>query len=210
MPADFRIEMTPDAQAVIAQLESFPRRMQTALRKALDLQNKLTVSTTDEKRLSEPYVKKKTMDRNTSPNLRRITGTLARSLRLDDENTASEAARIEGDSVVSAIGTNLRYGAVHEFGYQGTVSVPGHQRTLARRRAFLGEFVPLKRGLSGITGATRRKTVSRVVHHDVFVRPHDRDINLPARMYLSQTIESRIPQYSAALSAAIVKSWEDK
>jgi phage gpG-like protein len=202
MPADFRIELTPDAKTILAQIETFPRRMQIGIVRAMNAQNELTASTAIEKRL------------NVSADipgriewLRRRTGRLQKSIRRGQEGNISEAARVEGDTVYSSIGTNVRYAAIHEFGWSGVVAP--HIRRRFKKVSLLGEFAPLRRTLGGIVGATKHKTIRRNVRGaDIFVR-QSKPKTIPARPFLSTTIKEREPQYSEAISKAVVDSWNE-
>ena len=200
MPADFKIELTPSAQAILAQIQKFPRRMQVGIVRAMNTENESTVSTTIEKRLNEsadlPGVIKW---------LRRRSGKLQRSIRRGKEGNISEAARIEGDTVYSSIGTNVRYAGIHEFGWTGVV--PAHIRRRFKKVSLLGQFAPLRRTFRGIVGATRRKAVRVEARGaDIFVKA-SKTKTIPSRPFLSTSIQERIPQYSAALSKAIEDAW---
>jgi len=61
--------------------------------------------------------------------LHRRTGNLASSINVGgagSETTFDEG----GDQIVGRVGTNVRYGAVHEYG--GTVEIPAHERTITQ------------------------------------------------------------------------------
>lgn len=54
--------------------------------------------------------------------LHRRTGTLSRSINRKIEDTPT--------SIVASVGTNVRYAAIHEFGFNGTEQVKAHLRTI--------------------------------------------------------------------------------
>lgn len=65
------------------------------------------------------YVKSKKLSGQV---LKNRTGTLRRSINQKVEATS--------EGVFASVGTNVRYGAVHEFGFKGKVSVKQHLRTI--------------------------------------------------------------------------------
>lgn len=201
MPTEFRIELTPSAKAVISHIQTFPRRMQIGLIRALNQQNELTASRTIETKLNFSHELKGKLQW-----LRRRTGKLQKSIRRGGEDNISEAAHAEGDSIVSAIGSNVRYAAIHEFGWTGVVAP--HIRRRFKKTTILGDFAPLGRGLRGLTGVTRRKSVRvKARGGDVFVG-QSKIKTIPARPFLATTLQEREPEYSAALSRAIETEWE--
>lgn len=56
--------------------------------------------------------------------LRVRTGTLRRSIE--------QIVVAEPDAVVGIVSTNVRYGRLHEYGYEGPVNVKGHLRTVVK------------------------------------------------------------------------------
>lgn len=93
--------------------------------------------------------------------LNRRTGRLSRSIF---GRTSSSA-----DSVSAEIGTNVVYAKVHEFGFQGTVSVPAHERMQ--------------------TMAFGRSIQARMVT----VRAHPMRMNLPERSFLRSSLHETAP-----------------
>lgn len=104
-----------------AGLDEWRPKFLAAAVKAIDLQNELTLSTTAEKRLSFSRDKPPTME-----GLRMQTGRLRQSFQKG--KAIQDAAKAEGETIVSAIGSNVQYAAVHEFGFAGSVPVPPHFR----------------------------------------------------------------------------------
>ena len=52
--------------------------------------------------------------------LRRVSGDLSRSV--------SPNTTVEGDKIIGTVGTNLFYGRIHEYGFNGSVAVSAHTR----------------------------------------------------------------------------------
>ena len=109
------------------------------------------------------------------------TGTLRRSINREvtSDNTG----------VYATIGTNVSYGAAHEYGFTGTVNVREHTR---RSR------VQMQMKKSGV------KPVG-----DVIVRAHTMNINMPERSFLRSTLRDYRPQIEGDLRAAVLSAMED-
>lgn len=76
--------------------------------------------------------------------LRRITGRLSRSILGAQSSAGNESIfeiNIEGERVVVEIGSNTPYAAVHEFGFNGGVTIPAHQRRIATGTANVRSYV---------------------------------------------------------------------
>ncbi len=179
MPEQFRIEINDGG--IPERMAAFPQRAARAIARAMDEQNELTVSAIIQRRLSFSRDEPSTME-----GLRVQSGRLRRSMR-------RTKAIIQGDQVVSAIGSNVKYAGIHEEGFSGTVQIPGHQRRQTKRLSFR------------FGGSTRsRETQGR----DIFVKPHSRRMNLPARRFMARTIEERLPQYRDAIVKAVHSALE--
>lgn len=99
------------------------------------------------------------------------TGTLRRSI--NQEVTQS------GSSIRGVVGTNVSYGRIHEYGFQGTVDVKAHLRT--------------------ITQAFGRPLSSPVTQN---VRAHTMTVNLPERSFLRSALKDFEPRILKELKAA--------
>jgi hypothetical protein len=169
-----RINVTigPEAAAILRKLESFPTAMLRACARAMDLQNQYTVSHIQRLYLSFP---------NSGPPV--ADGLRVQSNRLRSSLTAFPAT-IEGSQVESAIGSNVSYAAIHEFG----------------GRTAPHEIRPKEAGgiLSFMLGGKR--IFARSVKHPGSM--------FPARAPIQHGIADRLPAYGTALSNAVVAEWE--
>ena len=105
--------------------------------------------------------------------LRRITGRLSRSITGAQSEWGNESiyeVTITNDGIEVELGSSTPYAGVHEHGFSGSVTVPGHTRR--------------------ITKAFGRSIPATQVHVRSFVRA----MNVPARPYLSPAID-RESQY---------------
>ncbi len=165
------------------------------VQQAIDHQNELTIGAAVEKRMSFPRT-----SRSTPEGLRVQSGRLRRSL------TRSKA-RLEGDSIVSAIGSNVSYFGAHEFGFQGSVTVRSHTRRNADRvqtadGSVLTAGAARRAGAFKTSGKPRRggRFVSGGSHT---VKSHSREMNLPARQMVRKTITERAESYRTAIGTAV-------
>lgn len=95
-------------------------------------------------------------------------------------------AQVAGPSrIVSAIGSNVKYAGAHEYGFDGTVQVPAHSRKVTQ---------VFGRVLKTPTTAD--------------VRAHSAKRHIPARAFISSTVEEESGKYSADISAAILRAWQ--
>lgn len=102
------------------------------------------------------------------------TGRLRQSLR-------ATPAKVEGSEVVLSIGSAVKYAAVHEFGFAGTVQVKAHTRNLSRATK------PKAKGKKGKGKRTSREkagastTEPKASAMTVKVKAHQRTVNIPER-----------------------------
>ncbi len=99
-----------------------------------------------------------------------VTGRLRSSI-------ATSGTTKVGDSLINTIGTNVEYAPVHEFGFNGVVSVRGHLRQQKSRDVFVRRFV----------GGTLKR--DRSVTGKAGVGTHTRHMNIPARPFMHPSIE---------------------
>ena len=178
-----KIHLQSNAREVVKSIGQFPAQMLTAVVKAMDKENELTMGFIQERKLSGP-----TSATTLSVRTNRLRGSIARG----GPGNIYEPSQVAGTRVFSAFGTNVRYAGPLEEGFDGTVQVPGHTRKNIRAQSF-------KFGGK----ATRRK----VRGADSFVRPHTRQMRILGRHYMRSGVEARVENYSVAISDAIVDAW---
>jgi hypothetical protein len=151
----------------------------------LDKQNQLTIGAVTRDRLTGhgPF-----------PVEQHRLGVRTNRLRSSLRNVPATSA---GTRVDSAIGTNAKYAGVHEFGFDGEVTVRPH----ARKRYELVTFAG---------GVGKRKTRKRVRRADVFVGAFRRHMKVAARAPITTGVEERLGVYGAAIGQAIVDAWKDR
>lgn len=179
------IALSSNARSVLSGLDAFPRAMLLGIAAALDRENEITVGSIQREKLS-----------------RRGPTTLGvRTNRLRSSVRPAKAV-VSADGVVSAIGSNVVYAGIHEYGFTGAVQVKAHTRKRALDAlgaAVVAVFDPrtgaIKRGQANPTGP-------------IAVAAHARQLKVPARRYIGSTIDARADAYSRALSAAVLAAWQ--
>ncbi len=163
-PFNLAIRLTPEAIAAIERWPGLTRVTAGAMAKALDLENDLTVSYAQENKLSGPRPE--------------VLGVISNRLR---NAVHATKAQVDGTNIDSAIGDNVEYAAVHEFGFDGDVQVQAH---------------------------TRRRVIARVGKRNkiqkISVKAFTRHMRMPERSFIRSSISERLPNYNASLSKAVV------
>lgn len=161
-----KITLSPEAQAVAHRMTG-PTLLE-AVRGALDYENELSIGHIQATKLSKR-----------GPN---TLGVITNRLR----GTITKAkAKIENGRVMSAIGSNVVYAGVHEFGMQARVTISEHTRRMTH---FFGK--PLLE--------TKRVTV----------RSHSRMMKMPERAYIRKGVAERVQAYSQTISQRIIDAFD--
>lgn len=95
------------------------------------------------------------------------TGTLRRSIYQKVQKNSS--------SVVGIVGTNVKYAAAHEYGFDGTMTIKAHVRRLKTRAG-----------------------------DEVIVQAHSRRIKLPERSFLRSALKELTPEIEAGFKNIVV------
>lgn len=189
MSASVEINLTPEAQAVLARVASFPADARVAIARTMDQQNLLTVS-----HIQRRYLSFARQGPTTLEGLRTFGGYRNR-LR-------TSKAHIDGTTITSGIGSNITnrgfsYPALHEFGGSWTKKA-GKVRL---RETAGGE-------LERQAGGRLAKFAAR--HHKRFREvafAGGTQVTMPARAPITRGIQDREQDYGAAVSETIVTTW---
>lgn len=182
-----QISIDSNAAELVRSVREFPARMAQAIASAMNLQNQLSIGYAQQHYLSGP----------------RPARLGVRTNRLRSSLNASPAV-ISGSTVSSAIGTNVVYAGVHEYGFKGTVTVRTYTRQ-ERRRNIQSTTGRVFNAITGRISSGKGKTIAEGIS---IVRQHQRKMDIPARPFLAPTLEDRKDDYSKAISAAILASWQ--
>jgi phage gpG-like protein len=113
--------------------------------------------------------------------LRRITGRLAKSF-IDQRSPESIFKfNFDGQKATITIGSNVPYAAVHEYGFEGAVNIPQHQRRITK--AFGRQITP----------------------KEITVSSHIRNMNIPARPYLIPAASIQLPILQKLLEEKVLE-----
>lgn len=180
------IQLTSNAANILLALARMPVDLLNAIRRDLDEQNQLTVAHIQVNRLSGkgPF----------DPSLGKL-GVRSNRYR---QSVRRSPAVITGNSVHSAIGTNLKpYPELHEFGADFTRKAGSVRLRTDASGALTG------RGPNGrlATFAGRRHKRVKVVGFAAH------GVKVPARAPLQRGLADKAPDYGRRLSTTIVSTW---
>ena len=182
-----KIELSPESEHLIAWLsQEAPAQLTAGLMRTLDKQNQQTVGYIDEKKL-----------RQRGPEtLGVISSRLWKSIR----NTPAVAGSDGG--ITSSIGSNVVYAGVHEFGFDGMVTVRSHSRKITEfaRGAKQVKVFYMK---DGRIRARDVRTKRRETGGTVQVREFERHMHMPERAYIRRSLEERAPEYMTAIEGTL-------
>lgn len=183
-----QIEISSNAAAVLAQVQNFSASLLDRLCPTIDFQNELTIAAIQRDKLSRR-----------GP---RTLGVVTDRLR---SSIARAPARVAGDTVISAIGSNVVYAGIHEYGYDGIVKVRAFTRQVDDRSQRVAKVIDMRTGRISKGGKVKAKLKPEKITESV--RAHDRHMVMPERRYIRSTVEQRGPDYSEAVSAKILADW---
>jgi phage gpG-like protein len=188
-PLRTKIELTPEAEKVLSGLQTLPPRLAREIANAMNLENQFTLANIVQNHLTGkgPY-----------PVEQHKLGERSHLLR---NSARTSDAVIAGDKVESAIGSNVKYAGVHEFGAR--IHIPSHPVTVRLRTDARGNLV---RQL----GHSNLAMFARAGHKRVrAVKTQTKayDVNIPARAPFMTGIRERSKNYALAVSRAIANAW---
>jgi hypothetical protein len=184
------IAITSNARQIAENIRDLNERgIGAAIAAAMDFQNQQTKTHIEDERLTGegPF----------PPSEHKLgvrSGLLRRSLR-------ATPARVTGRTVTSAIGTNIFYAAIHEFGGSFQRKATGG---ITRLRADAKGNL-LRNGRGGAIFA--KKEHKRVAERAFTFK--SRTIKFPERAPIRTGIEDCVPSYGGAISAAIEDAWNN-
>ena len=163
-----RLLVSVEQAALQAKLRGYPARLATRLQTVM---NRLTIQ-----------LQARVKEKLSGEVLHVRTGTLRRSINRE--------VRIQGNLIEGIVGTNVGYGAAHEYGFHGQVSVRAHLRRVASRSQF-----------STVKG--KKKLSAQGV---AFVREHTMQMNIPERSFLRSALRELAPQFQADIERAATEA----
>jgi phage gpG-like protein len=209
----FTITLSAEAEQAIARLGN-PALSMRALATELDRQNQFTIGHISQHRMrgnnGKPF-----------PPEEHVLGI--RTNRYRGSLRATRAVVMGESTVHSAIGSNVKYAGIHEFG--GTIQ---RKERAGKVRLLLNKDGSLARQIRGVTKTKTKKgkAKNQYVYWDnlaVFAKRKTKaervrevafqgkaySIKMPARAPVSFGIQDRLPAIGEAISRAIVAAWEN-
>jgi hypothetical protein len=183
------IELTPEAKAVLAGFQTVPVRVLEKMRSAMDDANQLVIGKMSKARFT---------GRGPFPSGEHRLGIRTHHLYQSIRNSA---ARISGNTIRSAIGSNIVYAGVHEFG--STASGTSTVRSFTRKQPSRDVRSP-----RGPRGGKLKVTTKGTVTVRSFTRRWKH--NIPARAPFRTGIEENLEIYRDKLSAAVIEAFKEE
>lgn len=171
----FEITITSNAAQAAAQLKAIPPAMVAGIAQALDRQNELTIG----------HIQAQKLSRRGPTTL----GVISNRFRSSVNRTE---ASVEGDAITSALGSNVAYAKIHEFGFDGPEHVKSHKRRIIAFDRYERQGSRLVQTQSGIRGT---------------VKAHTRHMRIAARRPFGSSLDERSAAYSSSISAALLTAW---
>jgi phage gpG-like protein len=146
--------------AVIANLTAIPGRVRTALSAAVQAQAFALVD----------YVKSS-----------KLSGQVLCNRTSHLRDSIHSEMQEDGDRISATVGTNVEYGAIHEYGYDGPESVKAHMRRIT-------------------------EAFGRPLKFPVWasVRPFTRTMHMPERSFLRSSLEEKADSIRQAIEQAVM------
>lgn len=185
-------EISDEAQALMRRIEDRPGMMR-AIARTMDVQNHLTIAHISSARMRGNNNKPFPVSEH---KLGIRSALLSKSIR-------ATKSTVQGDTVTSSIGSNVKYAGIHEFG--GTIKrvlLAGSVRLATDRQGNL-----LRRGKNGKLAVFARK--SRKTATTVAYSGGKRfEVTIPARAPFRHGIADRQKEIGAAVSQSVIEFWK--
>lgn len=192
MTPAIKIELTAEALELLGRMKD--PEVLGAVAREMDAQNQLTIAHISSARM-------KGNNGKSWPAELHVLGIRTNRYRASLRNSA---ARVSGDQVQSAIGSNVKYAGIHEFG--GRIKV-GARKGTARLRTDKSGTLVRQKGYAHLAVFARagHKRVKEVAYE---AKAHE--IVIPERAPVRSGIEDRKKEYGLGVSRAIVSFWSSK
>lgn len=185
-----KIELSPEAQALIARLGNAHVWVPTTIARTMQRENEFTIRDIRQFRFGgNNHIPFPVSEHKLGNRSNRLRGSLDAPLPV-----------ISGQTVTSSIGTNVEYAAAHEFGNHDTVTVPAHTRR--RKRTVTVERTD--------SLGKRRKVRKRVRGDSFAVRSYSMKMNIAARAPITTGVAERLPALGEAMSRDIVIAFGER
>lgn len=192
MSAILKVELTPEAQQKMRGLQALPARLVAAIAKGMDKANHMAVGQIQTDHL---------IGKGPFPPEQHKLGT--RSSLLLRSVTPSPAIETAPGKIESAIGSNLVYAAIHEFG--GRIRHEAREMKVRHQLDKRGCLVKQLKNSNLLMFARKGATPFR----ETTVQARAYDVNIPERAPIRTGLKEARGHYTREISAAIVAAWRD-
>lgn len=184
-----KIELTEQAQSVIARLKRMPAALAPAIARGMDKANQLAIA-----RIQSAHLTGRGPFPPPQQRLGIVTGRLRASVN-------ASPAQVNSDTITSAIGSNVIYAAIHEFG--GRIHHPARRAKVRLRTDARGNLVRQLANSNLATFASSAHKRAKEIETDVPAY----DVEMPERMPFRAGIRESAGAYKAMISAQIIQAW---
>jgi len=190
MSVGLKIELAPQAETIVVNFQKLPGRIVAAIARGMDLANEYAVG-----KIQRDHLTGKGPFPVEAHRLGVVTNRLRSSVY------ASGAQEVAPGKVESAIGSNVIYAAIHEFG--GRIHHEARQMKVRHRTDARGNLVKQSSNSNLLVFAKAGR--KRVRETTVQAKAHD--VIMPERAPFRTGLAESAPQYKRTISAAIVEEW---
>jgi len=120
----------------------------------------------------------------------KLSGQVLKNRTTPLRNSVNYRISETADQVTASVGTNVKYAAAHEYGFDDTVTVRAHVRSVNSRN------------IRGTIDGKRKKTGQGIG----YVSEHERHMHLPERSFLRSSLLENSASIRDQLRAAIKKA----
>jgi phage gpG-like protein len=189
MSAQIKLQLAPEAERIVRNLQTMPTDMVAAVARAMDQGNQLAVS-----QIQRFHLTGKGPFPVEEHKLGRVSGLLR-------ESVSASPAVVQDTKVRSSIGSNVVYAAIHEFG--GRIHHEPREMKLRHRVDASGNLVKQLENSNLLMFA--KSSHKRVRETTVEAKAYD--VTMPERAPFRAGILETLPTYKQLISAAIVAAW---
>jgi phage gpG-like protein len=190
MSVGHKIKLSPQAEKIVSAYGTLPHRLIDAMRRAMDESNQLAIAN-----IKAAHLTGKGPFPIEEHRLGRVTGRLRGSV------SATETRETGNGRLQSAIGSNVVYAAIHEFG--GAIHHSAREMTVRHKLEKDGTLAKQSTNANLLVFAKNSAKHFR----ETKAQAKAYDQTMPERAPFRAGIQETAPKYTSLVSAAIVAEW---
>ena len=195
MSVPFKIELTDQAKKIVAGFQSLPARIIAAIAQGMNEASQYAVAKIQSAHLTGEKGRRQAYD----PSEHRL---VTRTGRLRNSVWASDAQPISDTQVQGAIGSNVVYAEIHEFG--GRIHHEARQMKVRHRIDARGNLVKQLKNSNLLMFAGARHKRAR----ETTVQTKAYDVEMPERAPFRTGLEESRPTFKTVISRNIIAAWK--